>query len=62
MAIMVVGDSTVKLVAGVDPNRTDVTSTKSVPVMVTELPPLAEPEDGTTCVTVGPKKFVDDWI
>ena len=61
MAIMVVGDSTVKLVAGVDPNRTDVTPKKFVPVIVTELPPLAEPEDGTTCVTVGPESFVEAW-
>ena len=60
MALMVVGDTTEKLVAGVDPNRTDVTSTKLAPVMVTEFPPAADPEDGLRNVMVGPRRFEEE--
>ena len=59
MAVMVVGDSTVKRVAGVDPKRTEVTSTKFVPEMVTVFPPESGPEAGERFVTAGPKKFVE---
>ena len=44
---------TVKLVAAVPPKLTAVAPVKLVPVIVTEVPPAAGPEDGLTRVTVG---------
>ena len=44
---------TVKVVAAVPANFTAVAPVRLVPVMVTEVPPAAGPEDGLTDVTVG---------
>jgi hypothetical protein len=46
-------DTTVKLVAGVAPNDTDVAPVNPEPVTVTVVPPAAGPEDGLTAVTAG---------
>ena len=62
-ATMVVGDSTEKLSAGVDPKETALTSTKFVPVIVIELPPIEAPELEERPVTVGGPKYVEEaWI
>ena len=60
VTVMVVGETTEKL-AGVSPKRTEVTPRKFVPVIVIELPPVADPEAGLSFVTVGPKKLLADW-
>ena len=49
-----VDELTVKLVALVVPNLTDVAPVKLVPVMVTVVPPVPGPKVGTTAVTTGP--------
>jgi hypothetical protein len=43
----------VKLVAAVVPNVTAVAVVKSVPVIVTDVPPVVGPDVGVTLVTVG---------
>src|SRR5262249_59197534 len=48
-----VSDSTLKLLALAAPNSTAVAPAKSVPLIVTELPPTSEPVLGWTPVTVG---------
>src|SRR5437763_11500503 len=53
LAVIKVGESTVKLVAGVEPNLTSVAPMKSVPEMITVAPPLAGPFLGFTRVTAG---------
>ncbi len=45
-ALTVVGDVTVKLVAGVVPNWTAVAPIRFVPVIVTVVPPLVVPDVG----------------
>jgi hypothetical protein len=52
VAVIEVDEFTVKL-AVVEPNRTDVTPVKPVPVMVTVVPPLVGLRPGETPVTVG---------
>jgi hypothetical protein len=54
-AVMEDAEFTVKLAAGVDPKATPVAPVKSLPVMVTEVPPAVEPLPGATLVTAGPK-------
>src|SRR5437660_8778259 len=54
MAVIDVGELTVKLAALVEPNLTVVVPLKPVPVIVTVPPPLGEPWLGSTRVTVGP--------
>ena len=44
---------TVNDVAGVEPKATAVAPLRSVPVMVTAVPPLVGPESGLTPVTAG---------
>jgi hypothetical protein len=51
VAVICVALFTVKLVAGTAPKSTAVTPLKSVPVMVTELPPARKPLAGETAVT-----------
>jgi hypothetical protein len=53
VAVICVGLSNEKLAAGVAPNLTAVASVKSVPVIVTVVPPAVGPEFGLTLVTVG---------
>jgi hypothetical protein len=53
MAVIEVALFTVKLVAAVPPKVTDVVPLKSVPVMVTLVPPDVGPLFGATDVTVG---------
>ncbi len=48
-----VSESTVTVVAGVVPKSTAVAPVKSVPVMVTVVPPAVGPALGLTAVTVG---------
>ena len=48
-----VAELTVKLVALLAPNFTAVAPVKSVPVIVTDVPPSADPEVGEIEVTVG---------
>ena len=48
-----VAELTVKAVAAVVPKLTAVAPVKSVPVMVTEVPPAVGPTVGLTPVTVG---------
>ena len=57
MAIISVGETTVKLVAGTEPKLTAVTPTKVVPVMVTDVPPAVGPPVGMTLVTVGAAQY-----
>ena len=54
VAVMVVAFITVKL-AATPPKVTLVAPVNVVPVMVTTVPPAAEPELGLTEVTVGPR-------
>ena len=42
-AVIVLGETTVKVVAGVEPNDTAVTPTKSDPLIATRFPPSVEP-------------------
>ena len=44
---------TVKLVAATEPNCTELTEAKLVPLITTEVPPVEGPEIGVTPVTVG---------
>jgi hypothetical protein len=53
IAVICVAESTVKDAAAVAPKATAVAPVRSVPVMVTEVPPAVGPELGTTEVTVG---------
>jgi hypothetical protein len=50
---------TVKPVAGVAPNVTAVAPLKLVPVIVTDVPPVAGPEVGDIDVTVGAATYVN---
>jgi hypothetical protein len=52
-AVTFVGDVTVKLVAAVVPNVTEVAPNRPVPVRVTEVPPLVVPAVGVKDVMVG---------
>jgi hypothetical protein len=52
-AVIEVGELTVNDVAWNDPNATPVTSVKFVPVIVTDVPPVADPLDGLIAVTLG---------
>ena len=45
-----------KLVAGSEPKLTAVAPPRSVPAMVTWVPPLAGPLEGDTVLTTGPPK------
>jgi len=51
--LIVVAFATTTLVAVVPPKVTVAPAAKFVPVIVTEVPPLVEPEFGETAVTVG---------
>ena len=51
--MIVVELSTVTIDGTSAPNLTEVTPVKPVPVMVTEVPPVAGPEGGDTEVMVG---------
>ena len=53
VAVIWVAEFTVKLVALVAPNFTEVASLKLVPVMVMDEPPAVGPLDGEMAVTVG---------
>ena len=52
-AVIEVGLFTLKLVAGVAPNDTEMAPVRSVPVMVAEVAPPVGPDEGATPVTVG---------
>ena len=52
-AVIEVSLTTVKFVAGVVPKSTAVAPVKPVPVMVTNVPPDAGPDDGLMLVTTG---------
>jgi len=52
-AVMVVGLTTIILEQGAPPIVTDGNPEKLVPVIVTSVPPAAEPVEGLTPVTVG---------
>jgi hypothetical protein len=52
-AVKVVDEATLNDTAAIEPNLTAVAPLKPLPVMVTEVPPAIEPEDGLTFVTVG---------
>ena len=51
--LSVVGDVNVTLAASVVPNETVVVFVNPVPVMVMVVPPVTDPDDGATPVTVG---------
>jgi hypothetical protein len=53
VAVIEVGEPTLKLVAAVEPNFTAVASWSSVPVIVTVVPPAVGPLAGSSFVTVG---------
>ncbi len=53
MAVICVGDTTEKLLAGTPPKDTAVAPKRFVPLMVTLLPPLLVPLLGLSDVTVG---------
>lgn len=53
VAVMLVALTTVTPVAEAEPNRTVAPLSKSVPVMVTDVPPAMLPPAGVTAVTVG---------
>ena len=53
VAVIWVAELTVKLVAATDPNCTELTEAKLVPLITTEVPPVEGPEIGVTPVTVG---------
>jgi hypothetical protein len=59
MAVIWVSLSTPKEAAGVAPKLTSVAPVKSVPVMVTEVPPAVDPLLGETAVTVGLTRAVE---
>jgi hypothetical protein len=52
-AVISVGDTKVTLVAGVVPKSTAVDALKSVPVIVTVVPPAFDPEEGAMELTAG---------
>ena len=52
-AVIVVSETTVKLVAGRVPKSTTVAPVRSVPVIVTVVPPVTGPSVGLMLVTVG---------
>jgi hypothetical protein len=53
VAVIEVAELTVKVVALVAPNFTAVAPVNAVPVMVTDVPPVAGPDVGEIDVTVG---------
>ena len=53
VAVMDELDPTAKLLATTPPNFTAVAALKPEPVIVTDVPPAAEPFEGDTAVTVG---------
>jgi hypothetical protein len=53
VTVIEVGPLTTRFTAALDPKSTAVAPVKFAPVMVTEVPPAVEPEDGLTFVTVG---------
>ena len=53
MAVIAVEDVTVKLVAAVAPNLTDVAPVRLTPVIVTLVPPLWGPVGGASELTAG---------
>jgi hypothetical protein len=53
VAVIDVAELTMTPVAAVAPNLTAVTPLKPVPVMLTLVPPAADPDPGLTAVTVG---------
>ena len=59
VAVIDVAELTVKPVAGVAPNVTAVAPLKLVPVIVTDVPPVAGPEVGDIDVTVGTATYVN---
>ena len=56
-AVICVAETTVTLVAGVVPKSTAVAPLKTVPVMVTVVPPATGPEVGLMSVTTGAAAF-----
>lgn len=54
IAVIDEAELTEKLVAGVDPKRTELAPPKPVPEIVTEFPPSDGSEEGLRPVTVGP--------
>src|SRR5262249_33659976 len=54
-AVIEVSEFTVKLAALVEPNLTAVAPVKSLPVIVTDVPPDSDPELGSTRVTFRPE-------
>ena len=58
VALIWVGPSTLMSVAGVLPNSTSVAPERSVPVIVTLVPPAAGPWSGSTAVTAGAGMYV----
>ena len=64
IAVIDVGELTVKLVASAASNSTAITCVKLVPVIVTAVPPVAGPFLGDTLTTVGCSpgaSVVNDW-
>lgn len=59
VAVMDVAEFTVKLVALVAPNFTEVAPVNVVPVTVTVAPPAGSPDDGLAAVTVGAAEYVN---
>jgi hypothetical protein len=53
VAVIEVAELTVKPVAAVAPNVTEVAPVKPVPVIVTDVPPVPKPDVGAIDVTVG---------
>lgn len=53
VAVIVVAETTLKLLAAVAPNATAVAPVKLLPVIVTTVPPGALPEVGEIAVTAG---------
>ena len=51
--MIVVAETTTKVVAPVDPKSTAVAPVKLVPVMATDVPPVAGPDVGVIAVIVG---------
>ena len=52
-AVIWVADTTLKLVAATEPNTTLVAPVNPLPVIVTDVPPAAGPDDGESAVTAG---------
>jgi hypothetical protein len=59
VAVMLVGESTAIVVAGVPPNNTATRPAKFVPVIVTGVPPAMSSVSGKTPVTVGAATYVN---